>query len=92
VRVSGKQPLDSIGAVAEMLGSGQGSTPRRCRSRVAVDQDWRCTYVNDRALARMGDRKGTALAGEDVLGQGMWEMFPEAIGTETSGMTPSNSA
>jgi PAS domain S-box-containing protein len=49
---------------------------------VAVDQDWRYTYVNDRALARMSDRKGPALAREDVIGRSMWQMFPEAIGTE----------
>jgi PAS domain S-box-containing protein len=49
---------------------------------VAVDRDWRYTYVNDRALSRMRDRKGTELVREDVIGQVMWEMFPEAIGTE----------
>jgi PAS domain S-box-containing protein len=49
---------------------------------VAVDRDWRYIYANDRALSRMRDRKGTALAREDVMGRSMWEMFPEAIGTE----------
>jgi PAS domain S-box-containing protein len=49
---------------------------------VAVDRDWRYTYINDRALSRMRDRKGTALAREDVIGRTAWEMFPEAIGTE----------
>jgi PAS domain S-box-containing protein len=49
---------------------------------VEVDGDWRCTDLNDRALRRMQDRKGIALAREDVIGRGMWEMFPEAIGTE----------
>jgi PAS domain S-box-containing protein len=49
---------------------------------VAVDADWRYTYVNDRALARMRARKGVALARKDVIGRGMWEMFPEASGTE----------
>jgi PAS domain S-box-containing protein len=49
---------------------------------VAVDRDWRYTYVNDRALSRMRDRRGTALVREDVIGRNMWELFPEAIGTE----------
>ncbi|MEA2247596.1 MAG: hypothetical protein QOH46_2125 [Solirubrobacteraceae bacterium] len=49
---------------------------------VAVDRDWLYTYVNDRALTRMRERKGTPLAREDVVGRSMWEMFPEAIGTE----------
>jgi PAS domain S-box-containing protein len=49
---------------------------------VAVDRDWRYTYVNDRALRRMQDTKGIALAREEVVGRSMWEMFPEAVGTE----------
>ncbi|MEA2444345.1 MAG: hypothetical protein QOJ12_1637 [Thermoleophilales bacterium] len=49
---------------------------------VAVDRDWRYTYANDRALARIRDRNGTALAREDVIGRSMWEMLPEAIDTE----------
>jgi PAS domain S-box-containing protein len=50
---------------------------------VAVDRDWRYTYVNDRALSRMRNMKGAALAREDVIGQSMWELFPEAVGSET---------
>jgi PAS domain S-box-containing protein len=49
---------------------------------VAVDRDWRYTYVNDRALSRMRKRKGAALAREDVIGCSMWELFPEAVGSE----------
>jgi PAS domain S-box-containing protein len=49
---------------------------------VAVDRDWRYTYVNERSLSRMRDRKGTTLAREDVIGRNMWEMFPEVVGTE----------
>ena len=48
---------------------------------VAVDHDWRYTYINDRALRRMQHRKGEELAPEAFLGQNMWEMFPEAVGT-----------
>jgi PAS domain S-box-containing protein len=49
---------------------------------VAVDADWRFTYVNDRALGRMRGRKGTMLARADVIGRNVWELFPEALGTE----------
>jgi PAS domain S-box-containing protein len=49
---------------------------------VAVDRDWRYTYVNERALSRMRARKGAPLGRADVIGQSMWEMFPEAIDTE----------
>ncbi|MDT7713241.1 MAG: hypothetical protein QOG46_1963 [Pseudonocardiales bacterium] len=49
---------------------------------VAVDLAWRFTYVNDPALERMRARLGSELRREDVLGRGMWELFPEAVGTE----------
>jgi PAS domain S-box-containing protein len=49
---------------------------------VAVDGDWRYTYVNDRALARMRERKSIAFEREEIIGRSMWEMFPEALGTE----------
>jgi PAS domain S-box-containing protein len=48
---------------------------------VAVDREWRYTYVNERALRRMQWRSGRDLTREDVLGQGMWDLFPDAAGT-----------
>jgi PAS domain S-box-containing protein len=48
---------------------------------VAVDREWRFTYLNERALRRMESRSGRELTREDVLGRGMWEMFPDAVGT-----------
>jgi PAS domain S-box-containing protein len=48
---------------------------------VAVDREWRYTYVNERALRRMESRSGRQLTREDVLGQGMWELFPDATNT-----------
>jgi PAS domain S-box-containing protein len=49
---------------------------------VAVDREWLYTYINERALRRMQDRKGDEqLTREDILGKNMWEMFPEAVGT-----------
>jgi PAS domain S-box-containing protein len=48
---------------------------------VAVDGDWRYTYINDRALRRMQMRKGEKVTREELLGQSMWEVFPDAVGT-----------
>jgi PAS domain S-box-containing protein len=48
---------------------------------VAVDREWRYTYVNERALRRMAWRSGRDLTREDVLGHCMWELFPDAMGT-----------
>jgi PAS domain S-box-containing protein len=50
---------------------------------VAVDEDWRYTHVNDAALRRMRGRSGRAdVRREDVIGAGMWDLFPDAVGTE----------
>jgi PAS domain S-box-containing protein len=49
---------------------------------VAVDRDWRYTYVNDLALGRMRKQLGPGLRREDVLGARMWELCPEIVGTE----------
>ena len=42
---------------------------------IALDADWRLTYVNGQAEDTL--RQGR----EDLLGQSLWEMFPEAKGT-----------
>jgi PAS domain S-box-containing protein len=49
---------------------------------VAVDRQWRYTYVNERALRRMQGRTGRPLTREDVIGKGMWDMFPDVVGSE----------
>src|ERR671916_864597 len=48
---------------------------------VAIDRQWRYTYINERALRRMQGRKGQELSREEFLGKNMWEEFPEAVGT-----------
>jgi PAS domain S-box-containing protein len=49
---------------------------------IAVDRDWRFTYVNERALRRMRWRLGQEdLQREDVLGRVFWELLPDSVGT-----------
>jgi PAS domain S-box-containing protein len=48
---------------------------------VAVDREWDYTFINERALRRMQERKGQELPREQFLGKNMWEEFPEAVGT-----------
>jgi PAS domain S-box-containing protein len=53
----------------------------------AVDNDWRFTYINERALGGMqrADREGPrqgAPRREDLLGKNLWEEFPGLVGTE----------
>jgi PAS domain S-box-containing protein len=49
---------------------------------VAVDRDWRYTYANDRALRRLEVWCGRPLERDEIIGRSMWELFPEASGTE----------
>jgi PAS domain S-box-containing protein len=51
-------------------------------SFVAVDREWLFTNVNERALRRMEWRSGRTLTREEVLGRDMWQLFPEAVGSE----------
>ncbi|MEA2303626.1 MAG: hypothetical protein QOH43_906 [Solirubrobacteraceae bacterium] len=51
-------------------------------SFVAVDGDWRYTYVNDRALRRLEAWCERAVTREEILGRSMWEVFPDVVGTE----------
>jgi PAS domain S-box-containing protein len=48
---------------------------------VAVDREWRYTYVNQRALRRMQGSSAPGLTREDVLGRDMWELSPDVVGT-----------
>jgi PAS domain S-box-containing protein len=48
---------------------------------VALDREWRFTYINGRALRRIRRAKGYERTREDLLGKNFWEEFPEAVGT-----------
>ena len=48
---------------------------------IALDRQWRFTYLNDRALDHMGSEKGEELTREGLLGMNFWEEFPELVGT-----------
>jgi len=47
----------------------------------AVDHRWRFTYINERALHLLQWAKDEDLTREELLGQNMWEVFPEAVST-----------
>jgi PAS domain S-box-containing protein len=49
---------------------------------VSVDRDWRYVYVNDRGLQRLEAWRGRVVTREEILGRSMWEVFPDAAGTE----------
>jgi PAS domain S-box-containing protein len=49
---------------------------------VAVDREWRYTYINDVGLRRLEAWQGRAVTREELLGRSMWTVFPEVADTE----------
>jgi DNA-binding NarL/FixJ family response regulator/signal transduction histidine kinase len=49
---------------------------------VALDREWRYTYLNDRALGRVAAWKGSAPTRQEILGKSIFELFPELVGSE----------
>ena len=69
-------------AVAEAERRADTILERITDAFIAVDRDWRFTYVNDRALERMRIRTGRPVTREEILGQNLWDAFPDIRGTE----------
>ena len=44
---------------------------------IALDRDWRYTYINDNAEKLIGMKR------EAVMGKVVWELFPDAVGSKT---------
>ena len=47
----------------------------------AVDRDWRFTYVNDQTVQIFSELKGKEFTREELVGQSVWEVFPNIVGT-----------
>src|SRR5215208_4043191 len=48
---------------------------------LALDREWRFTYVNERGLVSAQGVKGEELTREDLLGKNIWELLPGLVGT-----------
>jgi len=46
---------------------------------LVLDKTWRVTFANDQYVHRVGKPR------EELLGRSVWELFPEAVGTEVQG-------
>ena len=56
---------DTLAAILERISDGF----------LALDADWRITYINEKAAQVFGRRR------EDLTGKAVWEEFPEGVGT-----------
>ena len=54
---------------------------RMCEAFFGVDDRWRYTDVNDRAVAQAGKAWGREASAEELLGRNCWDLFPETVGT-----------
>ena len=59
-------PPGGVAAILERISDGF----------LALDVDWRITYINEQAAQVFGRRRA------DLIGKGVWEEFPEGIGTK----------
>jgi PAS domain S-box-containing protein len=48
---------------------------------VAMDGEWRLTYLNERALAQMREAIGLDVTAEELLGKSIWDVAPQLVGT-----------
>ncbi len=48
---------------------------------VALDNEWRYTHVNGRAVVQAQKARGADVNAEELLGENCWELFPETVGT-----------
>ncbi|SHH58382.1 PAS domain-containing sensor histidine kinase [Halobaculum gomorrense] len=48
----------------------------------AYDDEWNTTYLNERARRIVSEAAGEELSTEEIVGRNIWEVVPEAVGTE----------
>jgi PAS domain S-box-containing protein len=63
-------------AVRDLLDQREAAMASISDAFSVLDRDWRYTYVNNRVLELTGKRK------EQLIGHVIWEIFPQAVGTE----------
>jgi len=63
-------------AVGRLLDQHETALASISDAFTVLDRDWRYTYVNNRVLELTGKRR------KELIGHVIWEVFPEAIGTE----------
>src|SRR2546423_10402847 len=63
-------------AVGDLLDQREAALASISDAFSVLDRDWRYTFVNDRVLELTGKQK------EELIGGVIWEIFPEAVGSE----------
>ena len=66
----------ALHAIRDLLEQREAALASISDAFSVLDRDWRYTHVNNRVLELAGKRK------EELIGHVIWEIFPEAVGTE----------
>ncbi len=66
----------ALHAIRDLLEQREAALASISDAFSVLDRDWRYTYVNKRVLELTGKQR------EELIGHVIWEIFPEAVGTE----------
>jgi PAS domain S-box-containing protein len=66
----------ALRAIQDLLDQREAALASISDAFSVLDRDWRYTYVNKRVLELTGKQR------EELVGHVIWEIFPEAVGTE----------
>ena len=66
----------ALRAIRDLLEQREAALASISDAFSVLDRDWRYTYVNKRVLELTGKQR------EELIGHVIWEIFPEAVGTE----------
>ena len=66
----------ALRAIHDLLDQREAALASISDAFSVLDRDWRYTYVNKRVLELTGKQR------EELVGHVIWEIFPEAVGTE----------
>src|SRR5438132_13057963 len=71
-----RQQRAALRAIRDLLDQREAALASISDAFSVLDRDWRYTYVNKRVLELTEKRK------EELIGRVIWEIFPQAVGTE----------
>ncbi|MFB6304182.1 MAG: GAF domain-containing protein, partial [Haloferacaceae archaeon] len=70
-----------VEAAVEVRAEQEGILDRMTDAFFALDAEWRFTYLNERGRQVVCDAAGVEATVDELLGENLWDLVPEAVGT-----------